>query len=60
MNWIFYKGRWYLINPIPFTGEYKLSIPGKRGCIFLNKNQLKRAIKHSIYAGNELSSRGSN
>lgn len=39
MNWVFYLDRWYQATPQPVVGEYKLSIPGERGYIILNRKQ---------------------
>ncbi|WP_318358537.1 hypothetical protein [Enterobacter sp.] len=39
MNWVFYLDRWYQVTPQPVVGEYKLSIPGERGYIILNRKQ---------------------
>ncbi|WP_333849767.1 hypothetical protein [Leclercia sp.] len=48
MNWIFYKGRWYLITPLPLNREYRLSIPGERGYLILSRQQLKIAVSKSL------------
>lgn len=48
MNWLFLKGRWYLISPVPLTDEFRLTIPGERTCLILNRRQLERAVKESL------------
>lgn len=48
VNWIFYKGRRYLITPMPLGGEYRLSMPGERGYLILSREQLKRAVRQSL------------
>ncbi|MCG1034573.1 hypothetical protein J5S76_21600 [Bacillus amyloliquefaciens] len=52
VNWIFYKGRWYFITPLPYSGLYKLAVPGERGYVMLSKKQLERAVRNSFQEGN--------
>lgn len=48
VNWLLFKGRWYLISPLPLHDEFKLTVPGERTCIILDRRQMERAVRESL------------
>jgi len=48
VNWIIFNGRWYLISPMPLNGEFRLTIPGERTSVILDRVQMRRAVKESL------------
>lgn len=48
VNWLFFKGRWYLVSLLPLHDEFKLTVPGERTCIILNRPQMERAVRESL------------
>jgi hypothetical protein len=48
VNWIIWNDRRYLISSMPLHGEYRLTVPGERISIILDKLQMKRAVMESL------------
>ncbi|SFF27812.1 hypothetical protein SAMN05216563_11930 [Phytobacter palmae] len=48
MNWLLLKGQWYLISLMPLTDEFRLTVPGERTSLILNRPQMERAVKESL------------
>lgn len=48
VNWIIFNNRRYLIASMPLNGNYRLTIPGERTSIILDRMQLKRAVRKSL------------
>lgn len=48
MNWLLLKGQWYLISPVSLNGEFRLTVPGERTRLILDRPQMERAVKESL------------
>lgn len=48
MNWLLLKGQWYLISPASLNDEFRLTVPGERTHLILDRPQMERAVKESL------------
>lgn len=48
LNWIIFNNKRYLITVLPLNGEYRLTVPGERCIIILDRQQMTRAVKKSL------------
>jgi len=48
LNWIIFNNKRYLITVLPLNGEYRLTVPGERCSVILDRQQMTRAVKKSL------------
>jgi len=48
VNWIIFNDQRYRISPLPLDSAFRLTVPGERNSILLDRRQMKRMVKESL------------